>query len=187
MAHRTCPVWVGYLLLCPFRAFAHDPQVILGPHVREGMTVLDVGCAMGFMSLPLARMVGPSGKVVCVDLQEGMLRRLGRRAARAGLADRVELRACGPESLALHGLEGTVDFALAFMMVHEVGDARRLFGEIHAALKPGAGLLLAEPIFHVPRRAFEAELESARLAGFSVASELSIPRSRGALLRREPS
>jgi ubiquinone/menaquinone biosynthesis C-methylase UbiE len=33
------------------------------------MSVLDVGCGMGFFSLPLAKLVGGTGKVVCVDLQ----------------------------------------------------------------------------------------------------------------------
>ena len=144
MSH-VCPIWIGYLLLCPFRGFAHDPAKILGPHVREGMTVLDAGCAMGFFSLPLARMVGPSGKVLCVDIQKKMLSKLESRAVKAGLSDRVRPLLASEQSLGLQDWEGQVDFALAFAVLHEVPDPARTVGEIHAALKPGASLLVAEP------------------------------------------
>ncbi|HVP39329.1 MAG TPA: class I SAM-dependent methyltransferase [Candidatus Saccharimonadales bacterium] len=185
MAEHTCPTWIGHLLACPLRKFAQDPRKILGPHVREGMRVLDVGCAMGFFSLPLARLVGAAGQVVCVDLQEPMLRALERRARKAGLLERIRTRACDSESLRLGDLAGQMDFALAFAVVHEVRDRARLFTEIRAALKPGALLLLAEPVGHVGRAHFEATLAAARTAGLDVAGTPAIRGSRSALLRRE--
>jgi len=54
---------------------------------------------MGFFSLPLARMVGPNGKVLCVDLQEKMLRSLHKRALKAGVADRIISRLSARSSL----------------------------------------------------------------------------------------
>ena len=48
------------------------------------------------------------------------------------------------------GVDAQADFALAFMMVHEVPDQRRLLGEIQACLKPDGKLLVAEPKIHVP-------------------------------------
>jgi len=83
---------VGHLLASPLRRFAQDPAKILGAHVTPGMTVLDVGCATGFFSLPLARLVGPGGRVVCADLQEPLLRALERRARRAGVAGGIRCR-----------------------------------------------------------------------------------------------
>ena len=74
MAHRVCPWWLGYLLASPLRRLMYDPARILTPHVREGMTVLEPGPAMGFFTLELARRVGPAGRVVAVDIQEKMLR-----------------------------------------------------------------------------------------------------------------
>jgi ubiquinone/menaquinone biosynthesis C-methylase UbiE len=46
---------------------------------------------MGYLSIPLARLVGPEEKVICADLQEQMLAGVRRRAERAGVADRIRL------------------------------------------------------------------------------------------------
>src|SRR5437868_8621484 len=111
MSERVCPVWVGYLLASPLRKFAPNPDKILSPYVKEGMTVLDIGSAMGFFSIPMAQMVGPEGKVICVDMQEKMLERLQKRAHKAGVADRIETRLCGQDTLRLQDVKGTADLA----------------------------------------------------------------------------
>jgi ubiquinone/menaquinone biosynthesis C-methylase UbiE len=172
------------LLLAPFRKFAHNPERILGPHIRAGMTVLDVGCAMGFFSLPLARMVGAQGKVVCIDVQERMLRALHRRAVKAGLADRIVEHLATSGSLGLAEFEAGIDFALVFAVVHEVPDAPGLFAEVLKALRPGARCLVAEPIFHVREAAFEVTLAAAREKGLELVERPRIARSRAALLTK---
>jgi ubiquinone/menaquinone biosynthesis C-methylase UbiE len=82
-------------------------------------------------SIALARMVGTEGRVIAVDLQQQMLDVLCRRAAKAGVADRIQPHRCQPGRL---GVEAPVDFALAFAMIHEVPDARRLLREINSCL-----------------------------------------------------
>ncbi len=183
MARHVCPFWIGYLLASPLRRWAYDPDRLLSPHVRAGMTVLDVGCAMGFFSLPLARLVGPGGRVVCLDVQERMLRTLAKRAAGAGLGERLELRACAPDTLGLGDRAGAFDFALAFAVVHEVPSPEGLFAELRLALKPEALLLLAEPAGHIGPAAFAGELDAAQRQGFVVLETPSVRRSRAALLR----
>ena len=57
--------------------------------------------------------MGPSGKVVAVDIQTfKMLERLKRRAAKAGLLNRLDARLASPDSMALTDLAGSVDFTL---------------------------------------------------------------------------
>src|SRR5512144_2327435 len=104
MAERVCPWWIGYLLATPLRKLVQDPAAILAPFVREGMTVLEPGPGMGFFTLEAARRVGPRGRVVAVDLQPRMLAALRRRAARAGLGDRIDAREARPDTLGVGDL-----------------------------------------------------------------------------------
>lgn len=183
MSGRVCPWWLGYLLVSPLRRLFQDPEEVLRQYVTEGMRVLDVGCGMGFFSLPLARLVGNTGSVVCVDLQGKMIKGLMRRADKAGLSGRIDARICGKSSLEVGDIRNAIDFALVFAMVHEVPDKGRLFSEICDTLKETGMLLLAEPKGHVTRLDFEKAVSLARSAGFELLREMKIPRSRAVLLR----
>ncbi len=183
MSHRVCPWWLGYLLVSPLRRFLQDPEMIVGPYVGEGMTVLDVGCGMGFFSLALARLVGRTGKVVCVDLQEKMIKGLIRRAKKAGLSERIDVRISGQDSLKLTDIAGKIDFSLLFALVHEVPDKERLFSEVYATMKQTGKLLLAEPAGHVSKSDFEKTVSIAQRIGFEVLHRLEIRRSHALLLQ----
>ena len=149
----------------PLRRLVHPPGRILAPFVAPGMTVLEPGPGVGFFTIELARRVGPTGRVVAVDLRPEMLDALRRRAAQAGVLDRIDARLAQPDRLGIDDLAGTVDFVFAFAMVHEVPDAERFFVEVAAALRPGGTLLLAEPAGHVGAARFAAELRAAGRAG----------------------
>ncbi len=185
MSHSVCPVWIGYILASPLRRLLQDPAKILAPYIAEGMTILEPGPGMGFFTLEMARRVGPRGSVIAVDVQPGMLRRLKRRAEKAGVADRIECRLAKSESLGVADWAGKVDFALAFAMVHETPSAAALFAEISNALKPGGALLLVEPSGHVNNSALENELFAAAQAGLLVAERPEVRRSHAALLRKK--
>jgi ubiquinone/menaquinone biosynthesis C-methylase UbiE len=182
---RVCPWWLGWLLASPIRRLVQDPATILSPFVSEGMTVLEPGPGMGFFTLELARRVGPTGRVIAVDVQERMLSGLRRRAARVGLVDRIELRLASRDGLGIEDLAGRVDFALAFAMVHEVPDGGRLLAEIATSLRRGGRLLLVEPAGHVRRDAFAATLRSAAEAGLRAGPDPAMSRSHSAVLVRE--
>ena len=68
------------------------------------MVVLEPGCGMGFFTLELARRVGKPGRVVAVDLQPKMLDGLRRRAKRAGLLDRLDIRRTEVDTLGVADL-----------------------------------------------------------------------------------
>jgi SAM-dependent methyltransferase len=182
--HHICPWWLGYFLASPLRRMLDDPAAILAPYVREGMTVLEPGPGMGFFTLELARRVGPSGRVIAVDVQPRMIAGLKRRAAKARLLDRIDARLAEGGSLKLDGFEGAVDFALAFAVVHELPGAGPFFAQVAQTLKPGACVLFAEPAGHVSDKHFEAELQAAAQAGLNQVSRPPIRRSHTALLSK---
>lgn len=183
-SHRVCPWWIGYLLASPVRRIFYHPAKVLAPYVREGMTVLEPGPGMGFFTLELARLAGASGRVVVVDIQPRMLDGLRRRAVKAGLLGRLVLRLATADTMGLADLAGTVDFTLAFAVVHELPDAARFFREVARASKPGARVLLAEPGGHVSAALFETELRAAREAGFTAMEAPSLRKNRTALLQK---
>ncbi|HVN75753.1 MAG TPA: methyltransferase domain-containing protein [Thermoanaerobaculaceae bacterium] len=172
MAHAVCPWWLGYWLVSPVRKLVENPRTVLAPFVRDGSVVLEPGCGMGFFTIDAARLAGTSGRVIAVDIQPRMLATLARRAARAGVLDRIETRTAGPRTLGIADLAGRVDVALALHVVHELPDPAAFFGEVAGALKAGGQLLFAEPKGHVSAAAFARSTAKAEAAGFRGAGAL---------------
>ena len=182
MAGRVCPPWIGYVLLNPIRKLFENPNKLFGEFVREGMVVLEPGCGMGFFTLPLARMVGPQGRVVAVEIQPKMLTVLKRRAQRAGLLERIELRHAEAGKLGLTDLAGKVDLSVALHMVHEVPDQGSFITQVRETLKPGGKLLIIEPKHHVSQDRFNETLAIAERHGFKCETALGRTGGRGAVL-----
>jgi ubiquinone/menaquinone biosynthesis C-methylase UbiE len=181
---HVCPWWIGYFLLSPLRRILQDPNRILGPYIREGMTVLEIGPGMGFFSLPLARLVGKSGRIICVDVQERMLTKLKKRSEKSRLLDRITTILTEGNSLHIEEYEGQIDFALAFAVVHEVPDRARMFAEVYRSLKPASRLLISEPKAHVTREDFQTTVETANARGFKEEAPLDIRKNYSVLLRK---
>jgi ubiquinone/menaquinone biosynthesis C-methylase UbiE len=182
MAGRVCPPWIGYLLLNPLRNLLENPNKVLGEFVKEGMVVLEPGPGMGFFTLPMARMVGPSGRVVAVEIQPKMLAALERRARRADLLERIELRQAKADELGLTDLAGQVDLAVALHVVHEVPDQGSFFIQVHETLKSDGRLLIVEPKHHVSRERFAETLATAKGNGFTPETMLDRKGRRAAVL-----
>ncbi len=163
--HRVCPWRTAYLFDNPIRRLIHDPAKILGSYIKPGMTVVDVGCGMGFFSLGMARLVGPKGRVISLDIQPQMLNVLKGRARRRRLLDRIETRLIEPDGL---GIDETVDFILAFWMVHEVPDQEIFFQDVSNALNVGSHLYVCEPKPHVTEDELESSVGIAEGKGFKV-------------------
>jgi ubiquinone/menaquinone biosynthesis C-methylase UbiE len=143
------------------------------------MTVMDIGCGMGYFTLGLAELVGDTGKVIAVDLQQEMLDVMVKRAGKKGLPHRIVPHRAEPDSI---NNTTEVDFILAFWMIHEVPDPAQFFREVAAILKPSAKLLYAEPAFHVSEIRYREILDLAADAGLMISHSLAIRFSRAAVL-----
>ncbi|HEX2982581.1 MAG TPA: class I SAM-dependent methyltransferase, partial [Ignavibacteriales bacterium] len=138
--------------------------------------------AMGFFSLPMARLVGPQGRVYCADIQQKMLDKLTKRAEKAGLKN-IEPRLIYDGS-SLDNLTGQMDFCLLFAVVHEVTDRDELFALISLVLKPNGKVLFAEPAGHVSEKNFNDSIKAAARHGLKVSAAQDIAKSRAVLLKK---
>ncbi len=179
--NRICPVEIAGMLDNKIRRWLQNPRKILGPYIKEGMTVLDIGCGPGFFSIDLAQMVGKSGRVIASDLQEGMLQKLRDKIQGTELAERIMLHKCEENKI---GVSENVDFVLAFYLVHEVPNQEQFFNEIGSILKPNGQVFMAEPLFHVSGRAFEKTLGKARAAGFTPVERPKVFLSKAVILKK---
>ena len=178
---RVCPVTMAGSLDNRFRRWLQNPQKLLKPYVKPGMTVMDIGCGPGFFTLEMARMTGPSGHVIAADIQEGMLQKVRNKITDTDLQDWIRLHQCQKNNI---GITEQVDFILAFYMVHEVPDQEKFLLELHSILKPGGMLLIIEPIFHVTIKAFERMVETLEQCGFTKITRLKMILSSGILVSR---
>jgi len=179
--HRVCPLEKASRLEGRFRRLIHNPKKILSKHVKEGMAVLDFGCGPGFFSVEAAKMVGESGKVISVDLQQSMLNKLTYKIKGSELEDRIKLHKCEADSI---GIKVSVDFFLAFYVIHEVMNKRKLFEQIITLLKPNGTIYIAEPMFRVTKNEFEDTIKMAKNIGFKVLSKPKILLSRSVVLKK---
>jgi ubiquinone/menaquinone biosynthesis C-methylase UbiE len=180
--HLVCPPWLCFTFDNRLRRHLHNPEAILGSLVGPGDSAIDIGPGMGYFSIPLARMVGPTGRVTAIDIQEKMLAGLRRRAGKEGVSEIIRTHRAVSDSLGEHP---KADFVLAFWMVHEVPDQRAFLSQIFNLLKPGGRFLLVEPKIHVTAEAFLKTIQTANEIGFVVKDKPKVRLSRGALLMRE--
>lgn len=179
--NRVCPVERAGSLDNRLRRWVQNPRKILGPYVREGMTVLDVGCGPGFFSLDMAYMVGASGRVIACDLQNGMLDKVKNKVQGTELEERITLHTCGAEAV---GVAEPVDFVLAFYVLHELPDQNAFFREMASLLKADGRFLIVEPPFHVSKKEFAETMEKAEANGFTLVERPKLFFSRTLLLSR---
>ena len=162
------------------RKLVQSPHRILRPHLKNGDTAIDLGCGPGFFTLPMAELVGSSGTVIGVDLQQEMLARVKAKLAkvkdRSCLAD-VLLHQCSQVDL---GLDDSIraDFVLAYYMVHETPDQNSFFQQVKKIVKSTGRILIVEPPFHVSRKQFRKTLKCAEHADLAV---IERPKRKGGL------
>ena len=115
-----------------------DPQFEWGVEVLERLElegdeyVLDAGCGTGRVTARLIERL-PEGRVLAVDGSEDMVRR-----ASEALGDRAEVRFA---DLAELELDEPVDLIFSTAVFHWLPDHDNLFRRLHAALRPGGGLV----------------------------------------------
>jgi arsenite methyltransferase len=118
----------------------------LGP-LRAGERVVDVGCGAGIDSLIAAKMVGPSGHVVGVDMTQPMLEK-ARASAVAMSATNVEFRQGFAEELPVP--DDWADVVISNGVMNLFPDKSAGLGEMARVLKPGGRLQIGDILVEKP-------------------------------------
>ncbi|MDP8208088.1 MAG: class I SAM-dependent methyltransferase [Candidatus Electryonea clarkiae] len=177
----VCPPSVIRWLNSPIRKLIQNPRRIMGKYVKQGDSVVDIGCGGGYFSVALAEMVGADGKIIAVDLQEEMLNITKEFASKRDVLKRIKLHKCDNVDLKLSGEKA--DFVLAFYMVHEVPDRKSFFKQVSNLLKPDALFMMIEPMHHVNQAQFDLILEEAKLTGLKLLKPFRLVMSRGMIFK----
>jgi ubiquinone/menaquinone biosynthesis C-methylase UbiE len=109
--------------------------------ITPGMVVADFGAGSGYYTERLAKKVGPTGKVLAVDIQPEMLELLGARMTRLGLTNVERIRNTEDDP----GLPaGVVDLVLMVDVYHELSQPQLVLRRMKAALSPTGRIAILE-------------------------------------------
>jgi 2-polyprenyl-3-methyl-5-hydroxy-6-metoxy-1,4-benzoquinol methylase len=150
-----CPSWLSWMVELdnPFCKTNRAAVIVEQLGVKEGMRVLDAGCGLGRLTIPVAQRVGIHGKVTAMDIQTAMLEKVKQKASLLNVRNIYFLHAGLPKGR----LEkNSYDRALLVTVLGEIPDKAAALKEIFDSLKPGGVLLISETIFdpHYQKRKF---------------------------------
>jgi SAM-dependent methyltransferase len=158
-------------------ALAGDTNLGLGcgnplalTQIGPGMTVLDLGSGPGFDAFLAWNRVGPSGRVIGVDMTDDMLALARQNAASRGAAS-VEFRKGLIEDLPVES--GTVDYVISNCVINLSADKPAVFREIARVLKPGGRFAVSDIVLLKPLPAEITEDISSYVGCISGASLLT--------------
>jgi len=178
--HMVCPMRVAGLLDSKFRRLFHNPNKILKPYISKNITALDIGCGPGVFSIEIAELLEGTGKVISVDIQDGMLKIIKNKITGKPIEKNIILHKCLPDSI---NVKENVDFVLMFYMVHEVSNKENLLNEVIPLVNKNGLIMIVEPGL-VSKNEFNGISNYIKSKGFEEHSKLKIPLSRGIVLRK---
>lgn len=111
--------------------------------LTEGHTVLEVGPGPGFFTVEASRIVGPAGRIICLDLQRGMIERLNARLAEADVRNADALVG---DAMRLPLRDASVNRAFLVTVLGEIPDMPAALGELRRVLVPGGVLAIDETL-----------------------------------------
>jgi ubiquinone/menaquinone biosynthesis C-methylase UbiE len=130
-----------------FEKFTRRYSTPLAEHLVEwsgvgpGHQVLDIGTGTGVVAIEAARVVGKTGRVVGIDLSQGMLRHAKRRATEEGVAPWLTFHPDDAERLSYP--DASFDVVLSLFALLHFPNPETALREMHRVLRPGGRVVVA--------------------------------------------
>lgn len=113
--------------------------------LAEGLSILELGCGTGKQTLPLAQILGETGRVLAVDLSQESLDTLSQSSKELGLEKRITLLHVDLDDLNEHLQEQGFERALSSFALYYAQHPRTVFEGVHRTLKPGGIFFFCGP------------------------------------------
>lgn len=158
-------------------AFIHPGELWRTLGLRAEQTVVHLGCGAGYYLIPAAKIVGPRGKVVGVDIRPDMLAEAENRANRDGVDSIIDTIRANLEEEKVGAIsDGSADWVLVANILHQA-DPHKLLPEARRIVRPIGNVVIVEwdtaasplgPPAHLRRSAAEV-IELAEQIGLTLA------------------
>ena len=126
----------------PERETEEQPQLVIDAlEIRPGQTIADLGAGSGYYSFRIAPLVGPTGKVLAIDIAPEMLEAISERARREQIANLTTVRSSVRDP---NLPPRSVDLLFMVDVYHELEYPYEVMTQVRAALKPGGRVALIE-------------------------------------------
>lgn len=163
------PRWLGRFETESREIYAHRNEIVAACRVRPGQVVADIGAGTGLFTLLFAEAVGPTGRVIAVDIVPAFLDLIRRRAVEHSLTN-VETVRCSETSIRLPA--HSIDAAFICDVYHHFEFPRNTLTSIHRALRPG-GVLIVVDFIRIEGRSRDWILEHVRAGRETVIEEIT--------------
>ena len=164
------PEFLANLIDNPLRRRIQPPSEMPLRHgIEPGMTVLEVGPGNGRYTLETARRVGPSGKVIAIDIEPKMIERVVRRAQTEAVAN-LEAKVANVYQLPFD--EGTFDAIYLITVISEIPEPERALREFYRVLAPAGTLAFSELLTDPDYPLAQTLMRLASHAGFRLKQKL---------------
>jgi len=156
----------AHILEHPLRPLIHPQRSTLEKfRFKPGDTVLELGPGIGYFTVEAGRMVGPEGRLLCLDIQPPMIGALRGRLEERNVTNAHPMAG---DALNLPLADNSVDAAFLVTVLGEIPDRPRAMGELRRVLRPGGVLSISESLADPAYQLEDSVRDLCRASGFEI-------------------